>query len=186
MAIYNKWCKAHRSENKRKRLWKFTEKANGRDAVKTQLYATVRSHYDSVDRIADDEKARCRRRRYGEQERVACRFRTLEAEAARRRHGNAGTARSRIECQGLGDADDERRHPGHVGHFAAHETKSVGDIHEDAEDDGVHCDKRHTAQVVTEASEFECRADQDDRDGSDQDVEGKPAVGGNPSSERIN
>ena len=39
--------------------------------------------------------------------------------------------------------------------------------------------------MVTEASEFECRADQDDRDGSDQDVEGKPAVGGNPSSERI-
>jgi hypothetical protein len=54
MPLYSKWCKVHRSENKRKRLWKFIEKANGRDAVKTQLYATVRSHYDSVDRIADD------------------------------------------------------------------------------------------------------------------------------------
>ena len=54
MPLYSKWCKVHRSENKRKRLWKFTEKANGRDAVKTHLCATVRSHYDSVDRIADD------------------------------------------------------------------------------------------------------------------------------------
>lgn len=54
MALYSKWCKLDRSENKRKRLWKFTEKANGRDIIKTQLYEAVRSHYDSVERIADD------------------------------------------------------------------------------------------------------------------------------------
>jgi hypothetical protein len=30
MPLYSKWCKVHRSENKRKRLWKFTEKANSR------------------------------------------------------------------------------------------------------------------------------------------------------------
>jgi hypothetical protein len=54
MLLYSNWCKVQRTENKRKRLWKFIEKANGRDTVKTLLYATVRSHYDSVDRIAND------------------------------------------------------------------------------------------------------------------------------------
>jgi len=54
MPLYSNWFKVHRSENKRKRLWKFTEKANGRDAVKALLYTAVRSHYDSVDRIAND------------------------------------------------------------------------------------------------------------------------------------
>jgi hypothetical protein len=54
MALFDDWCKRSREENGRKRLWKFTEKANGRITVKDRLCETVRSHYDSLDRIADD------------------------------------------------------------------------------------------------------------------------------------
>jgi len=35
-------------------LWTFTEKAGGRDRIKSGLCETVRSHYDSLNRIADD------------------------------------------------------------------------------------------------------------------------------------
>lgn len=54
MALFGKWCKHHREENRRKRFWTLTEKVGGREAIKTHLSETVRSHYDSLDRIADD------------------------------------------------------------------------------------------------------------------------------------
>jgi hypothetical protein len=54
MSLFDKWCESDRKETKRKRLWKFTEKKNAREAIKTQLCTTVRSHYDTLDRIADD------------------------------------------------------------------------------------------------------------------------------------
>jgi hypothetical protein len=54
MTLFDEWCESRRTENKRKRLWKFTEKDDGRETIQTQLCETVRSHYDSLDRIADD------------------------------------------------------------------------------------------------------------------------------------
>ena len=54
MALFNDWCKRSRDENGRKSLWTFTEKAGGRDRIKSGLCETVRSHYDSLNRIADD------------------------------------------------------------------------------------------------------------------------------------
>jgi hypothetical protein len=54
MALFYDWCESRREENKLKRLWKFIEKDSGRDAIKGRLCQTVRSHYDSLDRIADD------------------------------------------------------------------------------------------------------------------------------------
>lgn len=56
MALFDDWCKRSRQEDGRRRLWKFTEKVNGRITVKDRLCETVRSHYDSLDRIADDVK----------------------------------------------------------------------------------------------------------------------------------
>jgi hypothetical protein len=54
MALFNDWCKGSRNENGRKSLWTFTEKAGGRDRIKNGLFKRVRSHYDSLDRIAND------------------------------------------------------------------------------------------------------------------------------------
>lgn len=54
MALFDDWCECSREENKLKRLWEIIEKDGGRDAIKGRLCQTVRSHYDSLDRIADD------------------------------------------------------------------------------------------------------------------------------------
>ena len=54
MALFDDWCECSRKENKLKRLLKFIEKDGGRDSIKGRLCQTVRSHYDSLDRIADD------------------------------------------------------------------------------------------------------------------------------------
>jgi hypothetical protein len=54
MALLNDWCKSSRNENGRKSLWTFTEKTGGRARIKDGLFKIVRSHYDSLDRIADD------------------------------------------------------------------------------------------------------------------------------------
>jgi hypothetical protein len=54
MALFDDWCKISREEENRKRLWKLTEKNDGRDTIKALLCKTVRSHYDSLDRIADE------------------------------------------------------------------------------------------------------------------------------------
>lgn len=56
MPLFSGWCDSERRVVARKRLWKFTEKDGGRDAVEARLIETIRSHYDSMDRIADDVK----------------------------------------------------------------------------------------------------------------------------------
>lgn len=56
-ALFEEWCESSREESKRKRLFKFTEKSNGRATIKDQLCETVRSHYDVLDRIANDVRA---------------------------------------------------------------------------------------------------------------------------------
>ncbi|MES5483337.1 DUF1837 domain-containing protein [Bradyrhizobium sp. INPA03-11B] len=54
MGLYRKWCKAAREENDRKRYWTFAEKAGGRDEIRNDLAERIRSHYDRLERIAND------------------------------------------------------------------------------------------------------------------------------------
>lgn len=53
MPLFDDWCENEEEEDKKKRLWKLTEKDDGREAIADGLAQTVRSHYDSLERIAD-------------------------------------------------------------------------------------------------------------------------------------
>lgn len=54
MGLYERWCDASRERDKRKRYWTYVEKDGGRDEIRDDLAETIRSHYDRLDRIADD------------------------------------------------------------------------------------------------------------------------------------
>src|SRR5882762_1427250 len=54
MAMFDDWCEQDEERDKKKRLWRLTEKDHGRDAIRSDLVLKVRSHYDSLERIADD------------------------------------------------------------------------------------------------------------------------------------
>ena len=54
MPLFDEWCDNDEEANRKKRLWKLSEKDDGRSAILDGLAETVRSHYDSLDRIADD------------------------------------------------------------------------------------------------------------------------------------
>jgi hypothetical protein len=54
MPRFDDWCDTHREREEKKRFWRLTEKDDGREAIQTDLATTVRSHYDSLERIADD------------------------------------------------------------------------------------------------------------------------------------
>jgi hypothetical protein len=54
MPLFDDWCENDEKREKKKRFWKLTEKADGRDAILSDLTKTVRSHYDSLERIAGD------------------------------------------------------------------------------------------------------------------------------------
>lgn len=54
MSLYDQWCDSAKEEDGRKKYWCLVEKAGGRDAIRASLAETVRSHYDRLDRIADD------------------------------------------------------------------------------------------------------------------------------------
>jgi Cap4 SAVED domain len=54
VALYKKWCDATKGKEKRKRFWTYVEKGGGRDEIRDELAETIRSHYDQLDRIADD------------------------------------------------------------------------------------------------------------------------------------
>ena len=54
MPLFDDWCENDEEEDKKKRLWKLTEKDDGRAAIVEDLAETVRSHYNSLERIADD------------------------------------------------------------------------------------------------------------------------------------
>src|SRR5438067_2096433 len=56
MPIFDHWCENDVEEDDKKRLWKLTEKDGGRDTISDELAETVRSHYDSLERIANDIK----------------------------------------------------------------------------------------------------------------------------------
>ena len=54
MGLYEKWCEATKEKDKRKRYWTYVEKNGGRDEIRVDLAETIRSHYDRLERIADD------------------------------------------------------------------------------------------------------------------------------------
>lgn len=58
MSIFDAWCTLDAEvvdapAPKKKHLWKFTEKNDGRAAIKERLCQKARSHYDSLESIAD-------------------------------------------------------------------------------------------------------------------------------------
>lgn len=56
MGLYESWCESTKEKDKRKHYWTYTEKVGGRDAIRDDLAVTIRSHYDQLERIADDVK----------------------------------------------------------------------------------------------------------------------------------
>jgi hypothetical protein len=54
MALFKTWCDSQKKRDARKRYWTLIEKAGARDAIRDSLAETMRSHYDRLDRIADD------------------------------------------------------------------------------------------------------------------------------------
>lgn len=54
MALFDTWCNLDETKNKRKRLWRLTEKDGGRKGIQTELAEIMRSHYDRLERIAED------------------------------------------------------------------------------------------------------------------------------------
>ena len=54
MELYERRCDRSRKEDKRKRYWTYIEKDGGRDEIRHDLAEAIRSHYDRLERIADD------------------------------------------------------------------------------------------------------------------------------------
>ncbi len=54
MGLFGDWCGKNQSKNNRKYFWILAEKGGGRDAIRGRLAETMRSHYERLDRIADD------------------------------------------------------------------------------------------------------------------------------------
>lgn len=54
VALFEAWCDCGEEEHARKRYWSFSERKGGRDAIRKSLAETMRSHYDRLERIADD------------------------------------------------------------------------------------------------------------------------------------
>lgn len=54
MGLYEVWCKSIKEKDKRKHYWTYVEKDGGRDEICDELAETIRSHYDRLERIAED------------------------------------------------------------------------------------------------------------------------------------
>lgn len=54
MALYERWCDSTKERDKRKHYWTYVEKDGGRDEISNDLVHKVRSHYDRLERIAED------------------------------------------------------------------------------------------------------------------------------------
>lgn len=54
MKLFEEWCDSTKDEDERKRYWLYTESPGGRAKVSGHLAVTVRSHYDRLERIAED------------------------------------------------------------------------------------------------------------------------------------
>ena len=54
MGLFTDWCGKSQSKDKLKHFLTLVEKDGGRDAIRDRLAETMRSHYERLDRIADD------------------------------------------------------------------------------------------------------------------------------------
>ena len=54
MNLYARWCKATKGKEKRKHYWTFVEMHAGREEIRDDLTKVIRSHYDRLERIAED------------------------------------------------------------------------------------------------------------------------------------
>lgn len=54
MGLYERWCSSTRENDQRKHYWTYVEKNGGRDEIREDLAETIRSHYDRLERIAED------------------------------------------------------------------------------------------------------------------------------------
>ncbi|MDH1271332.1 DUF1837 domain-containing protein [Rhizobium pusense] len=54
MGLYERWCESTKEKDKRKHYWTYIEKEGGRDEITVDLSETIRSHYDRLERIAED------------------------------------------------------------------------------------------------------------------------------------
>jgi len=54
VGLYKRWCEATKEKDKRKGYWTYVEKDGGRDEIRDDLAETIRSHYDRLERIAED------------------------------------------------------------------------------------------------------------------------------------
>lgn len=54
MGSYERWCDATKKQDRRKHYWTYVEKDGGRDEIRDDLAETIRSHYDRLERIAED------------------------------------------------------------------------------------------------------------------------------------
>lgn len=52
--LYKKWCVPTKEQDNRKYFWTYVEKDGGRDEIHDDLAETIRSHYDRLERIAED------------------------------------------------------------------------------------------------------------------------------------
>ena len=56
MGLYERWCEPTKENDKRKYYWTYVEKDVGRDEIRDDLAEIIRSHYDRLERIAEDMK----------------------------------------------------------------------------------------------------------------------------------
>jgi hypothetical protein len=56
VGLYERWCEPTKENDKRKYYWTYVEKDVGRDEIRDDLAETIRSHYDRLERIAEDVK----------------------------------------------------------------------------------------------------------------------------------
>ncbi len=56
VGLYERWCEATKKKDKRKYYWTYVEREGSRDEIRADFAATIRSHYDRLERIAEDVK----------------------------------------------------------------------------------------------------------------------------------
>ena len=56
VGLYERWCETTKKRDKRKYYWTYVEREGGRDEIRADLAETIRSHYDRLERIAEDVK----------------------------------------------------------------------------------------------------------------------------------
>ncbi len=54
VGLYERWCESTKKRDKRKHYWTYVEKDGGRAEIRNDLTETIRSHYDRLERIAED------------------------------------------------------------------------------------------------------------------------------------